>query len=294
MINRKHAMLIATILLLAITITQFLTTFIDNSEDQSPLILTTFPGIDKDLESLLAGCEVDIEHLVPSGVDPHDYQLKPSDYEKISSALLIISTGHAPFERQIKDLAGDKVVEITEIPGLILYNLPSGAVNLHMPIYDPRNYIKYIDYVSDIIESKIPECSSIIEQNRVNLSEKAEKIYDQYENILKERPAILSSPASQYAVAWLGVDVKGFILVEHGTSTSPEQVSQAEEILKYGGLAVVIVDDNGEPVDQASSYLHNLADKYGSPVLNVPAPYLGDSTLEKILFVAGQVGELEK
>ncbi len=294
MINRQHAMLIATILVLTMSITLFLTTFTDNSEDRSPLILTTFPGIDKDLESLLAGCDVDIEHLVPSGVDPHDYQLKPSDYEKISSALLIISTGHAPFESQIKDIAGDKVVEIPEIPGLILYNLPSGAINLHMPIYDPRNYIKYIDYVSDIIKSKIPECSNIIEQNRINLSEKAEKIYDRYRNILKGRPAILSSPASQYAVAWLGVDIKGFILVEHGTSTSPEQVSQAEEILRYDGLAVVIVDDNGEPVDQASSYLRNLADKYGSPILNVPAPYLGDSTLEKILFVAGQAKELER
>ncbi len=178
LINRKQTTVIAVILILIITISLILTTFTSNIRNQSPLILTTFPGIDQDLESLLAGCKVNIEHLVPSGVDPHDYQLKPSDYEKINSALLIISTGHTPFEHQIKDIAGDKVVEIPEIPGLILYTLPSGAVNLHMPIYDPHNYIKYIEYVSNVIESKIPECSSIIEQNRINLSKRAEKIYE--------------------------------------------------------------------------------------------------------------------
>ncbi len=55
-----------------------------------------------------------------------------------------------------------------------------------------------------------------------------------------------------------------------------------------------MVNDNGEPADQASSYLSNLADKYGSPVLNVPAPYLGNSTLDKILFIATQATELER
>ncbi|MEB3789374.1 MAG: zinc ABC transporter substrate-binding protein [Desulfurococcales archaeon] len=294
MLNRIHATIITIILILAIAVSLIQMTFTNSENSQSPLILTTFPGIDKDLESLLAGCEMKIEHLVPSGVDPHDYQLKPSDYEKINSALLIISTGHTPFEHQIKDIAGDKVVEIPEIPNLTLYTLPSGAVNLHMPIYDPQNYIKYIEYVSSIIKSKIPECSDIIDQNKINLSERAEKIYDEYANILRGKPAILSSPASQYAVAWLGVDIEGFILVEHGTSTSPEQVSQAEEILSHGGLAVIIVDDNGEPVDQASSYLNSLAEKYGSPVLKVPAPYLDTSTLDKILSITAQAEELKK
>ena len=88
------------------------------------LIVVSFPNLAYDVE--LLACEDDtVISLAPPGMDPHDYQLTPSDVELLRRADLVISTAHAPFEVDIRRLVEEGrlstvLVELPHVPGVRL------------------------------------------------------------------------------------------------------------------------------------------------------------------------------
>ena len=75
--------------------------------------------------------------------------------EKLKEADIIVSTGHAPFEERISDLKRQGelkgvLIVITELKGIrILLNPSIDKPNLHMPIYDPKNYMAFLNEVAE-------------------------------------------------------------------------------------------------------------------------------------------------
>ncbi|MET1100861.1 MAG: zinc ABC transporter substrate-binding protein, partial [Pyrodictiaceae archaeon] len=113
--------------------------------DKGLLIVTTFPNLVWDIKQLV--CKDDrVKSIVPLGVDPHEYQLTPSDIQLLAKADIIVSTAHTPFEEDIRSLTLEgklyaTLIEIPRIPGIrILRNPVTGQPNYHMLIYDPENY----------------------------------------------------------------------------------------------------------------------------------------------------------
>ncbi len=293
-ISKTAAIILILLIIGAVTVSYVLIK--PGTEEEKALIITTFPGLEKDLQIMLDGCNISVEPLVPAGVDPHEYQLKPSDYQKLNKALLIISTGHTPFENEIKNTINekDKIIVIPEIPGIKFKTLPDGAVNLHMPIYDPSNYETYITYIANYLSEKIPSCSETIRRNTAEIIETINNTYISHKDLLANRSAVLVSPAVEYAVSWLGVDIKGYLTLEHESSTSPEQITLIREELAKGAIAVIIVDNNSMPLGQSSIKLEQLAEEYNASIIKVPAPFLDTSMLEKIQSVANQALEITK
>ncbi len=257
------------------------------------VVAVTFPGVADDVRLLLEGCDsVRVETIAPPGVDPHEYNLEPSKVELVRKAVLVVSTGHAPFEARIREIAGDKTVVIPEIPGIMLEKTPSGAVNRHMPIYDPRNYRVFIEYLAGRLGERLPACRETIEANAARLEERAMRLYSMYHGILSGRPAVISGPVAQYAVGWLGVDVRLSLLVEHGSQTTPQQLEEARRILEQGGIAVIVYYGD-RPASKAGEWLAQTAGEMGAPVLRVPAPYQPGAIIEKIEYVASQAASLQ-
>ncbi len=287
----KRAVL-AAIILVAVVTAGFALRY-RTGEGRETLVLTTFPGVDGDLRMLLQGCPgIDVEPIAPPGSDPHTYSLKPSDVQRIKRALLIVSTGHAPFEESVKRYAPEKTVEIPEIPGIRLASLPSGAANLHMPIYDPENYKVFINYMAARLSSLLPRCAQIIEENRRTMISIIASIETRYRDSLQGARAVASSPIAQYAVSWLGLNVSVYLVSEHEAQATPEQVSQARTVLESGGIAIVVVDHTGAPIGPADRFLLDEASKTGAPVIHVEAPYEPGPVLDKIKQVAFEAAQL--
>ncbi len=260
---------------------------------EAALVLTTFPGIDGDLRALLEGCPgVEVRSLAPPGSDPHSYNLMPQDVELIRRASIIVSTGHAPFEERVREYAPDKTVVITEIPGMKIRRLPGGALNLHMPIYDPDNYIVFIRYISQRLASAFPQCNATIMESERSLEAKITSLKGRYGGKLLGVRAVAASPLAQYAVAWLGVDIRVYLASGHGSQVSPDQAREARDILKSGGIAIIVVDSRGEPLGEASSYLLNLAEKSGAKVIRVEAPFTPTPIFRKIEQVAFEAAQV--
>ncbi len=258
---------------------------------EGPIVTTTFPGLAGDLHQLLEGCNVTIWVVAPGG-DPHEAVLRPSDALAVHRAAIVVSTGHTGLEARLRSIvAGERLVEIPSIPGLRLKSLPGGGVNLHMPIYDPNNYLVYIDYLAARLSTVLPECAETIQTNAGGLEARVQEIVREYSGLLAGEHAVASEPPAQYAVEWLGARVEVVLSAGHGASPSPEAVQEAERILASGGVAAIIVGPDGKPLTQAGRWLQSLASQYNAPIIRVPAPGLPQPVIEKIEYVVREALE---
>ena len=257
-------------------------------EAHSLLIVVTFPSLRLDVQQLV--CQGDrVVSLVPPSVDPHEYQLKPGDIQLLKKADVIISTGHVPFEKRIEELVESHVVNATlvvlwRVPGVrLLRNPDTGQPDLHMPIYDPYNYIAFIKYLSSTLSRLNPRCASVY-------TEKARRVIEEVESLVAKAPrlnvaGVGDAPFTVYAVDWLGIHVEALLVPEPGLPSTPQLYSRAERLLSAGAVAVVT-----EPtVSKASRSLLNMAAGAGAPVIRVPSPLVEKTVPEKLEYILRQV-----
>ncbi len=255
-------------------------------------VVVTFPNLIYDVKPLLCNNDY-VVSIAPAGIDPHEYQLTPDNVEDLKKADIIISTGHAPFEKNIEEMIGKEVkgeiIVIPKIPGIkILTNPATGNPNYHMPIYDPDNYILFIEYVSNVLARKNPECAS-------HYYEKAKDIEHEIRLLVSRTPklnivAAADTPSIQYAVSWIGIKVKYLMIKEHGVPATPKDLEKIAESMKNGEVKLAVV--NSPPKSKASESLKKLAEKYSIPILYVPNPIGERSFLDKLTAISNQISDL--
>ena len=172
--------------------------------DEGLLIVTTFPSLVNDIKQLVTQSD-HVVSLVPIGVDPHEYQLTVGDVELLRRADVIVSTGHTPFEKRIRELVevgelSAVLIEIPRIKGIEILNNPmTGLPNLHMPIYDPLNYIIFIDNVTRTLQKLKPENADIYDSKRLSIILNISRLLARTPRIYLE--AVADIPPTQYAVS---------------------------------------------------------------------------------------------
>ncbi len=254
-------------------------------------IIVTFPSLKYDVEQLL--CVYDsVESIVPPGVDPHSYELTPRDMEKLISANIVVSTAHSSFEKKIREKIENgeikaRLIEIPYLPGInILINPATSQPNYHMPIYDPQNYIVFMEVLEKNLEEVNPACS---EEYRSKLERIRERIEEIRVNIPKLNiTALAATPLAQYAVNWLGINVKFLIVKEHNVPTTPQDIIAIEEAAQRGEIGTVLLV-NGSI--QANEKAREIAEKYGIPVIVIPSPLEARSIPENLLSILDQLEE---
>lgn len=278
--------------IIALVMLTLLQSSITITGEEGLIIITTFQNIADDVKQLI--CNNDsVYALVPSGIDPHDYQLTPNDYELLSKANIIVSTAHTHFELKIAELVRSGslrsiLVEIPKITGIKLLSLPNTDIlNYHAITYDPDNYLIFITNLSDILITLRPTCREDYAAKLYEVKSLVNDIKERNRNI--SLSAVASSPLVQYAVTWLGIDIKNFVVREHGNTPLPADIIAIEGLLKNRLVNVVIVSEPGEESDRL---LYDLAYKYSIPIIRVPSYALPGSTPIKLSVVVDQVVNL--
>ncbi len=245
-------------------------------------LVVTFSNLKYDVD-LLACPSDSVASLVPPGVDPHDYELKPEDVNLLRDADIIVSTAHAPFERLIRDkvTSGEIRAELVEIPKLglkILTNPATKQPNYHMPIYDPDNYLKFMERLSGIMARKNPECAS-------QYMERYDRVREKILKIKMEAPrlnlsAVAASPVAQYAIEWTGVKVRYLLIKERGVPATPPELAEIRRRALTGEIGVMVLAGNARtPLNKKAV---EMAEEMGIPWINVPSPLEPRSIPEKL------------
>lgn len=257
------------------------------------VVVVTFGHLKPDVELLL--CSGVVYPLVPSNVDPHDYQLKPSDIELLKRASVIISTGHAHFELEIRDLVerGElkaKLVDILSIPGIkVLTNPVTEQPNYHLPVRDPVNYLVFMGVLVRVLTEIDP----------INRNCYYSKFYDLVEKLAEgiltygsrfSGNVIVDSPHVQYYVEWLGFKTAWIVEPEEGVQATPESIRKIEELIRSKSIIAVFV--TRPKISPGSRLLVELAEEYKVPIVEVHGPASDVGVYNSLLDVLMQVKEL--
>ncbi len=259
------------------------------------VIVTTFPNLASDAR-LLACSSDSIEALVPPGVDPHEYELRPRDISLLSSADIIVSTAHTPFEKMIHDkvVNGEiraHLIEIPRIKGIILRDNPvTGQPNYHMPIYDPRNYMIFMSELKRIMSELNPACTSVYSRNYGRIEEKIEEIIEKTPKM--NVTAIAVTPVAQYAVEWMGVKVKYLLLKDVGVPATPPELMEMRREAMLGGIDIMILVGNSKT--QLNIKAEELARESGIPSITIPSPLESRSIPDKLLDVVNDFSNINE
>lgn len=275
---------------LLLLLASLLTPLISHSSNLTGLtIVVTFPSLADDLN--LIRCDSDkVYSLLPSSVDPHDYSLKPADVELLEQADLIVSTAHTHFESRITELSNQGVIkavilEIPRVPGIKLSQNPStGSANLHMPIYDPINYLEFLKNLTNTLRRLNPACAGVYEAKYETVRDRINKLLSSVERLSLRGIGV--NPVVQYAVSWLGINLTSLLIPEEGVSPTPSVVLEIEDQVKKEYVDVIVVT-TGE--NTYVNYLRDLGTQYNIPVLEVPLPYTEGSIISKLENIANQV-----
>jgi len=255
-------------------------------------IVVTFSNLVEDVKQI--ACSSDrVDYIAPPNIDPHEYQLTPGDISKLRDADIIISTSHTHFELEIKELKDKGVMkaELIEIPFInnisIRYNPVTNQPNYHMVIYDPYNYIVFINALRDKLVELNPSC-------REHYYEASRRVINMVLETISETPrlnatAVADKPFIQYGVEWIGIKIVYFLVKEHDLPVSQKDLLYIEEYLKSGRVDLVIVS---YPKDKYGEWLENTGLRYGKPVLYVPSPLVNMDIPSKLVDISIQVKKI--
>ena len=262
-------------------------------EKKGLLIVVTFPSLEGDVKAL--ACRDDIvESLIPPGIDPHMYSLRPSDMELLREADLIVSMGHTPVELRIRELVASgelkaRLLDIAELKGIRMYANPvTGKPNYHSLLYDPNNYIAFIKALSKILSDLRPSCSQHYSLTATSIIKGVIEAAKRVPRI--DIVAIADEPIVQYAVEWAGIRIELVLAAEEGLPPTPTLVEKARTLLSTGNAKLVVVVES-EPT-KASSTLAQMAKEYGVKILEVPSPLDPRPFYQKIVNVCARLTTL--
>lgn len=251
-------------------------------------IVVTFPNLVDDVS--LIKCDLDrVYSLLPSSIDPHDYSLTPADVELLKQADLVISTAHTHFESRIAELRDQGlikavIIEIPRVPGIrLLQNPNTGLPNLHMPIYDPRNYLEFLRNLTNTLEHLNPACAETYESRYELVKSRINELLSSVKPL--NLRGVGAKPVVQYAVSWLGINITVFLVPEEDVGPTPNAIREIEDQVRRGYVDVIVVTAEE---DAYVNYLRNLGAQYGIPVVEVSLPFSEGSIVSKLESIASQ------
>lgn len=238
---------------------------------EKPLVITSIAPIAEIVREAF-GESVQVEYLVPPGVDPHQYQLTPEQIEKIQKADVIVTIGHLPLEEKIEELEKEGILK-GEVLGIEDYQrygfryLPerwyNNKYNPHGIWLDPYNALAIAEATKEALKTHYSG-QNIFEAQYSLFKAKVETIILTYQKMnLSEKQAIIELPSQQYTLEWIGIEVIA--------SIKPEEeipAKSVDELLEMVKTVDVIVYSTDSPESLKNAVLE-LSRKTGVPTIGI-------------------------
>jgi ABC-type Zn uptake system ZnuABC Zn-binding protein ZnuA len=206
-----------------------------------------------DMAQHVAGDRLEVETLIPVGVDPHTFEPTPQDVTKIADSQVLIANG-AGLEvwlQEIIDNAGGDQLVIEAAQGLA--SNPSRPGDPHFWL-DPNYGIHYVEQIRDGFIAVDPEGEAIYTQNAADYIQELEKLDDwiaeQVEQIPVERRLLVTNHESfGYFADRYGFQVVGTIVPSFSTGSSPsaQQLVQLMEAIKTTKAPAIFLESGTNP-----------------------------------------------
>jgi len=205
------------------------------------------------------GDYVDITYILPEGAEPHSYQVTPDVVKSLADVDIFVFTGHFSFEYTIMDAYKDKPALYLDTKtgyygGYKLVLLPYPRKNIQEG-YNPHGYWLLPDNAlmiaaafRDLLKNLDPTNSELYDKSYNMFKMEIDEIKSMYSKIsvkygLQDANILLGFPAEEYIMYPLNVNMIDVIVRGPGQTITPQELSQAVDILSSSPNKYIVVSD---------------------------------------------------
>ncbi len=272
----------------------------NSTDQQGSLSVVAVESFLADIVQNIAGDRLEVETLMPSGLDPHSFEPTPKDVAKISDSDILFING-AGLEEWLEDiietLPEDQLI-IEASAGLESRTQSEedheeGDVDeeegAHDHEYDPHFWlnpllvVKYVENIRDGLISIDPEGRPVYSANAENYIQRLEELDQYIEEKITQIPAdqrliVTNHESFGYFADRYGFTVVGTILksVSSGASPSAQQMAELVDQMRSSGASAIFMETGSNPqlAEQLSNetgikvvydlYTHSISEEGGN------------------------------
>jgi ABC-type Zn uptake system ZnuABC Zn-binding protein ZnuA len=276
----------------------------ESGPDGGPRVVTSLE-IFADMVRNVAGERADVEALLPSGSDPHTFELAPSRVADVVEADIIFMNG-LELEHSIEDIVANNaegpVIELAE--GLpVLTNdqqyteeegeaAPEGS-NPHLWL-DVRLGARYVERIRDELIAIDPEGRETYEANaQVYLERLGDLDREMEEAVLaipaERRKLVTFHDAYPYLAERYGLEIVGVVVPSPGQEPSAQDIAELTDKIESQGVPAVFK----EPQFNAA-ILERAADEAGVRVLDLLSDAYVDGVDSYVSLIEYDIRQLQE
>lgn len=245
------------------------------AQERRPVVAVTISGL-LPLVIPIAGEDVAVVTLLPSGVEPHHYTLQPKIVEKATGADLIVLTGHIPWELElVRAVAQEKGVPVASISLNLAQDIDirllrepgSREPNVHAFWLWPDNAKLIAFGLADRLSRLRPELAERFRARAERLAQEVDALVEQARKNIAGSKVVIAFFAEQYVVASFGLKPTIVLMKEGGLS--PKTLEEARKGLLNGTLKGIVYSEVAEGFPQLLGQIRALAEETGAPIYSV-------------------------
>ncbi|MBM4420483.1 MAG: zinc ABC transporter substrate-binding protein [Chloroflexi bacterium] len=206
----------------------------------TPDVLAT-TGVLADLARNVAGDRLKVASIVPPGVEVHDYQPRPEDARRVSTAKLVLLNGHH-LDEWAEDLvrgASARTVELTK-------GLPVVADDPHL-WFDVQLAKRYVERIREALTALDPQGADGFAQRAQEYGRRLDVLDAEIKRKVAEIPQsrrvlVTSHDAYGYFARAYGFRVVGFVQPEAGKDPSPAALAALVADVRRAGVPAVFAE----------------------------------------------------
>ena len=222
----------------------------------------------------IGGELIEVEVLLPEGVEPHTFQLTRDVIETASRADLIVHTGHMEWEKKLVSMLNKSSVGLEDYIrfGLNLANIPgTNSVDLHGYWLDPLNAIAIARAITQKLIEIDPANRNIYNLSLERFEEKMYMLIDSLTTLSKShnvygKTVLLTFPSEVYLIRPLGLKPAACIVKGPQIIISGGELVKIREMLMRGDISFIVVSSVATRM-KAVEYAEQLARETNTKII---------------------------
>ena len=213
----------------------------------------------KEITQAIGGKKVDVTTIIPEGIEPHDYELKTSDVQKLQEAKLFVYNGlgmEAWADKAIQTASADNLMSVALAEHVQPIELTDPEEIEEHGAYDPHAWLgltsakEEASAVKDALIKISPEDKEYFEKNYMAFADEIDKMQEEYMKKVANatrKEIVTGHAAFGYLCRDLGISQESVEDVFASGEPSAQKLAELTDFCKAHNVKVIFTEDLVSP-----------------------------------------------
>lgn len=213
----------------------------------------------KEITQAIGGNKVDVTTIIPEGIEPHDYELKTSDVQKLQEAKLFVYNGlgmEAWADKAIQTASADNLMSVALAEHVQPIELIDPEEIEEHGAYDPHAWLgltsakEEASAVKDALIKISPEDKEYFEKNYMAFADEIDKMQEEYMKKVANatrKEIVTGHAAFGYLCRDLGISQESVEDVFASGEPSAQKLAELTDFCKAHNVKVIFTEDLVSP-----------------------------------------------